>query len=309
MDHDLLEKLTIAVPVYNDGTYIRATVESCLGQAGRVLIYNNASSDATNQIGEDLAAAHPAVRHIRHPANIGAFENFKRSLFACETEYFSWVGSHDKLERNYSMRILQALEKNKNAALATGTIMYIDEDGRTTGQKTKARWTAQTAGKDALDRAGICAAKIKDCFLFYGVYRTEAARAAWFDQPSLGFDRAFVCKVAAQGELLYVPDAVFYARDFVKSRKEMTVNDRRAKVIGKSENAPISKDLLYRNKSMAQTVLDLAQNDRDLARAFVYIDKINRRYSSRRKYQKRRLIYIAGGLAALGLTVAAALLI
>lgn len=292
MDSTLLQKLTIAVPVYNDEKYIRRTVESCLDQAARIVIYDNASTDGTSEICTGLAAQHPSIYYIRHPENIGAFENFKKSLFDCETEYFCWVGSHDMLDKGYSLPILEAMERNRNISLGAGTIVYIDEDDRKTGQVTKTLWAAQTAGSMSLDRAGICATKIKDCFLFYSIHRTKSAKAAWFDKPSLGFDRAFICRMAVEGEIFYHPMSVFLARDFIKTRKSKDTVIRRVEDIGGINAPAISKDLFYRNKTMIQTVLDLAKSDTELGVALTYIDKINRRYVSRRKYQKKRIALI-----------------
>ena len=292
LETSLLEKLTIAIPVYNDEKYIRHAVESCLGQAGKIVIYDNASTDNTSQICSALAAQHPAVKYVRHPENIGAFGNFKSGLFDCQTEYFCWVGSHDLLDAGYSLPILRAMEANKHISIGAGTIVYIDEDGRKTGQVTKTVWAKETTGRSAIDRAGLCATKIKDCFLFYSIHRTASAKAAWFDEACLGFDRAFICKMAAEGEFFYEPTASFFARDFVKTRKAQDTNARRIKDIGGSKAAEIRKDLCQRNKTMIQTILALAENDQELRLALWYIDKINRRYVSRKKYQRRRLALI-----------------
>ena len=152
--HDLLKKLTIAIPVYNDAAYIRLAVESCVGQAGRVVIYDNCSTDGTSDICAELAAEHATVEHVRHPENIGAFENFKRSLFDCQTEYFSWVGSHDLLEAGYAFRLLETMEKDPAIALAAGTIVHVDEEGKRTGQIGKSNWANESKDARSLVRAG-----------------------------------------------------------------------------------------------------------------------------------------------------------
>lgn len=289
----LLQKLTIAIPVYNDEKYIHETVESCIGQAQSIVIYDNASTDQTSHICAELMAQHPSVKHVRHAENVGAFENFKRSLFACTTEYFSWIGSHDVIDKNYSLPVIAAMEQRPHSVLGAGTIVYIDEEGQKTGHIVKTDWAEKTHDQPAVERVGLCATEMKDCFLFYGILRTKNAQAAWFDQPSLGFDRAFVCKMAAQGEFIFTPQSTFFARSFDKARKDTDTNERRSKVIGKSTAAPISKDLFLRDKSMVETVLQSATSGQDLKRAVYYINKINRRYMSRRKVQKIRIILAA----------------
>ena len=100
--HSLLEKLTIAIPVFNDAKYIGATLQSCINEAAKIVIYDNCSTDGTSDICAELARKYPHVTHIRHPENVGAFENFKRGLAGCQTEYFCWIGSHDLLAPGYA---------------------------------------------------------------------------------------------------------------------------------------------------------------------------------------------------------------
>ena len=101
-----IDKLTIAVPVYNEAEYIRQTVESCIGEARRIVLYDNASTDGTSDICAALAAEYDTVFHVRHTENIGAHDNMRFALDACETEYFALMVSHDLLEKNYSTPLL-----------------------------------------------------------------------------------------------------------------------------------------------------------------------------------------------------------
>lgn len=291
MDTDLLQKLTIAIPVYNDEKYIRQAIESCLGQAGKIVIYDNASTDNSGEICRTLAAQHPAVDYIRHPENIGAFENFKRGLFDCQSEYFCWVGSHDLLGEGYSALVVKEMEKDASIALGAGTIIHIDEDGIKTGFEGKARWAQFSDDTTALDRVGICLTKLrKDCSIFYGIYRTGKLRDAWIDSPCLGFDRVILGRICAAGKIAYVENATFFARNLDKSRNGKTDRERRVQEVGNQTGQPLAKDVFTRNKMMVQTILDQAHTPAELGRALDYIQKINRKYQNRRRYQKRRIV-------------------
>lgn len=291
LETSLLEKLTITIPVYNDEKYIRHAVESCLGQAGKIVIYDNASTDNTSQICSALAAQHPAVKYVRHPENIGAFANFKRALFDCQTEYFCWVGSHDLLGDGYSVQILEEMEKEAFTALGAGTIIHIDEEGIKTGFQAKATWANFSNDVTALDRVGICLTKLrKDCSIFYGIYRTEKLKDAWIDKPCLGFDRVILGRICAVGKIAYVEKALFFARNLDKSRNSKTDRERRAKEVGSQAEQPLAKDVFTRNKMMVQTILDQAQSQIELGRALDYIQKINRKYQNRRRYQRKRIV-------------------
>jgi glycosyltransferase involved in cell wall biosynthesis len=81
-----IEKLTIAIPIYNEGRFLRDSIESCIGQAGRIILYDNASTDGSSEICNEYASTYSEIEHIRQKENIGAFENFKAPLFDCTTE-------------------------------------------------------------------------------------------------------------------------------------------------------------------------------------------------------------------------------
>lgn len=291
----LLRKLTIGIPIYNEGTYLRETIESCIGQAGTILLHDNASTDGSSLICEEFAAAHPEVIHIRHPENIGAFANFKTPLFECSTEYFCWIGGHDRIAPGYTLRLLQRLEQDSAIALAAGTIQHIDEQGRDRKQRTCSTFLDADNQPHALDRLDALTRHLRDCFIFHGVYRTEMLRQAWFDQPCLGFDRILLFRVAALGKLAYVPAAVIYGRDFPKQRDTKADRERRSKVIGRTE---IPKTNFTRNQQLILTCLNQADDDATLTQALNVIGRIRRRHHQRRKYQRQRLLL---GFAALAL--------
>lgn len=289
-----IDKLTIAVPVYNDADYIRQSVESCIGQAGRIVLYDNASTDGTSDICAELAAQYDNVFHVRHAENIGAHENMRFALDACETEYFALIGSHDLLEKDYSPPLLAALEKDSTLSLAVGTIQHIDEKGKLLKTRTDHDWVNALYPLPPLSRLETFVAKLRDCFMIYGIFRTAHLHAAWFDEPCLGFDRIVLTRTMAMGKIIYVPEPVFYARDFDNVRDVTKQHERRSLILAKS---PVAKDNFLRNKTIAETVLAEAKTMNDLTQAFRILDKLNRRLQNRRYFQRQRLKKIIGSAA------------
>jgi glycosyltransferase involved in cell wall biosynthesis len=293
----LLQKLTLAIPIYNEGAYLRKTIESCLGQAGVIILYDNASTDGSSEICAEFAAAHPgAVLHVRREQNIGAFDNFKAPLTDCKTEYFCWIGGHDLIAPGYTLHLVRRHESDPGIALAAGTIQHIDEQGAERNKPTRSTFLETGRESQPLDRLDALVRHLRDCFIFHGVYRTETLRSAWFDQPCLGFDRILLFRVAALGRLAYVPEAVIYGRDFVKDRDSKKDRERRSEVIGRHK---IAKTNFTRNQQLVLTCLGQATDDATLTQALDIVERIRRRHHERRKYQRRRLKLAVAGLAIL----------
>lgn len=221
-----LDNFTIAIPVYNDGKYLRQTLDSCLSQSKIIWLYDNASTDDSGDICAEYAEKYDHVTYIRHPENLGAWENFRQSLEACKTEFFMWLGAHDVLGDVYSKPLLAALRENKEVGMAAGKIFHMDEEGNLRNKVTDfSKWSTQlTTEDDDLRRLQIFlkqhfGSKRHESFLFHAIYRTEVLRKAWIDKPCLAFDDAVISRAIAHGKLVYSNEATFYARWFHKTRK------------------------------------------------------------------------------------------
>jgi cellulose synthase/poly-beta-1,6-N-acetylglucosamine synthase-like glycosyltransferase len=290
----LLKNLTIGMPVYNEGRYLREAVESCIGQAGRIILCDNASNDGSSEICAGFAAKHPEVEHVLRERNIGAFNNFKDPLFACHTDFFCWIGGHDRIGNDYTLHLLKRLADDPEIALAAGTIQHMDEEGRHLGKTVRSGFLESGPATRPLDRVEALARHLRDCFVFHGVYRTPVLREAWHDRPCLGIDRIILFRVSALARTAYVPEALLYARDFPATRKAKEDRKRRSEVLGESK--PIAMTNFERNLMLVRTALDLACDDASLSQAFRVIARIRRRHHERRRYRKLHVMLAAGGL-------------
>jgi hypothetical protein len=285
----LINSLTIAIPVYNDVDFIRTAVNSCLAQVGQIVIYDNCSTDGTSEICAELAAQYTHVKHIRHEKNLGAFENFKRPLFDCRTEYFQWVGSHDFLAENFTLPLLSALDKEPTAGLATGKSIFIDEKNAPT-KKTKGTFYQQNImlGDDPFARMASRTLQFNNCFAIYHIMRTRTAQASWLDTPCIGFDDAFLFNMAAAGKIIHNPACIFYARDLAASRKETTATDRHKKILVAHDAQELQTDLTVMTQSMIKTVTAAIQTPSDLPKAFQVFDAIYQVYHEPKKDRRRK---------------------
>lgn len=111
---------------------------------------------------------------IRHPRNIGAYANFVALLDAAHGKYFMWLADDDEISDNYIASLVEVLEKNPDAATATGHWITVFENG--------VQWRRSTSNfpqKSALVRALRFIWRTDDAF-FYALHRTSAIRQASF---------------------------------------------------------------------------------------------------------------------------------
>tara|TARA_R100000005_G_scaffold93309_1_gene68505 strand:- start:1222 stop:2166 length:945 start_codon:yes stop_codon:yes gene_type:complete len=303
----LLKKLTIGIPVYNEEKFILQTLESCVHQAGTILISDNCSTDRTSDICEEFANRHSNVFYIRNDSNIGMLQNFKRPLSQCETEYFQWLGAHDILGKDYTRPLLEAAEKDTSISLVYGKTIAINENNQILKKKSRTRYTPDAHSDSPFERLLDYVKNLKDGFIFHGVFRTDILRQSWLDTPCIGNDDALLFNTVAAGKTVYVSDSILYARDFPQMRKNIDDNERRTKVIVAENAPPLTDDLKPMLQSMMTTAVGIANTKSELAQAFEVLNEIYLRHlepkSKRRKRRTKQRLFIALAVIAIAFVI------
>src|ERR1700712_3027136 len=103
--------LSIGLFVYNGEPFLQETLDSILAQNFRdfeLIISDNASSDATQQICESYAAADARIRYFRNQMNMGAGWNIRRVFSLATGKYFKWAACDDMYEPSFLGTCIEA---------------------------------------------------------------------------------------------------------------------------------------------------------------------------------------------------------
>jgi glycosyltransferase involved in cell wall biosynthesis len=135
-------KVSIGMPVYNGGKFIRRALDSLLGQTFtdfELIISDNASTDETQRICLEYAAKDRRILYYRSDVNTAPIPNFNRALNFASGQYFMWAAHDDRWEPLFIASLVQALDENPQAALAFCRFVNMEEDGRLT-RTFKTNW-------------------------------------------------------------------------------------------------------------------------------------------------------------------------
>lgn len=92
--------VTVGLPVYNGETYLAEAIHSILSQTHvdlRLVISDNASTDATEEICRAAAASDERVTFERQSENRGAAWNYNRTFALSRSPFFKWAAADDLL--------------------------------------------------------------------------------------------------------------------------------------------------------------------------------------------------------------------
>lgn len=177
----------VAIPSYQYGRYLRTCVESVLSQdvAVRVLIIDNASTDNSVEVAEQLAADDSRVEVLARPRNLGPHASFNEGVDWASAPYFMILCADDYLVPGALGRAVAIMEEHPSVGLAYGRAKPLFEDGPSApGLRTDrpARWTVER-GEVVLRRfCRTTACPILNCAT---VVRTEVQREVGHYRPSL----------------------------------------------------------------------------------------------------------------------------
>lgn len=90
--------LTVVLPVYNGGPFLRPAVESILEQRWtdfEFIIIDNCSTDGSWEIVEEYAATDPRIRPVRNERNMGFVYSLNRGNELARTEYVARMDADD----------------------------------------------------------------------------------------------------------------------------------------------------------------------------------------------------------------------
>ena len=125
-------KVSLGIPLYNESEFLEETIISLLNQSFKdieIIAIDNNSSDDSFKILEKYSKKDKRLKIYKNKANIGQSENFNLVFEKSEGEYFSWIGAHDKYEKNYVEKLVNKFKKNQNISVAFSNVSNIDKKG------------------------------------------------------------------------------------------------------------------------------------------------------------------------------------
>src|ERR1043165_9639676 len=125
-----MAKVSIGLPVYNGANYLAESIDSILQQTYsdfELIISDNASTDATEELCRSYAARDGRVRYFRQKQNLGCALNSNFVFRQSTGEYFKWI-SHDDLHApRFVERCVEVPDRDPSVSICCPKGVLIDE--------------------------------------------------------------------------------------------------------------------------------------------------------------------------------------
>jgi len=208
-----IPKVSIGLPVYNGEKYLQLALDSILQQDYadfELIISDNASTDATQDICRKYAAKDQRIRYYRNETNIGASGNYNQLVRLARGEFFKWAAHDDIHLPGFLRRCFETM------AQAPGTVVLVapktetvDEHGKTINIPVESLDTRRPRPhqrvEDVLRRVFWATTQ-------FGLFRTDALKKTRLIQPFFASDHVLLVEVALLGEIWELPETLFQRR-------------------------------------------------------------------------------------------------
>jgi glycosyltransferase involved in cell wall biosynthesis len=127
-----LSTVDVVIPCYNYARYLRACVNSVLSQprvSVRVLVIDDASSDETPQVGQELASADSRVELRRHQQNKGHIATYNEGLIEWSAgDYAVLLSADDMLTPGSLSRAVRIMDADETIGMVYGRAIHFTRE-------------------------------------------------------------------------------------------------------------------------------------------------------------------------------------
>jgi glycosyltransferase involved in cell wall biosynthesis len=228
--------VSVGMPVFNGERYIGAAIDSILNQTYRnleLIISDNASVDATQEICRLYAARDRRVRYYRNKENLGLARNFNRVFELSSGEYFKWAAHDDLCASEYIEGCVEVLDRMPLVILCYAESILIDEHGdHLRDYDDKCNVSSPRPCERLRDLLGNLALSNP----LFGVVRTSTLRTTNLIGSYVASDISLLAELALLGKFYRIPERLFFRRDHPQRSDRANPTIAQAAVLYDPEN-------------------------------------------------------------------------
>jgi glycosyltransferase involved in cell wall biosynthesis len=204
--------VSIGMPVYNGERFLASSLDSLLAQTYEnleIIICDNGSTDATEQICRSYAARDKRVRYHQNSSNIGAPRNFNRTFELSTGEFFKWAAVGDLCAPELVARCVSVLLGRDDAVVCYPKTRLIDENANLL-RDYEDRLDLQFSSPHR--RLSMLLWNLHMCNVPFGVMRASALKKTRLFGAFPDSDHVFLAELLLYGCFVEIGDRLFSRR-------------------------------------------------------------------------------------------------
>lgn len=225
-----MSRVAIGMPIWNGEKLVSKAIESILGQTYgdlKLVISDNASTDATADICRLFAKRDKRVRYIRLASNIGAAPNFCSVFHQSSGHFFKWAAHDDVLAPEFIQKCVRIMDADETVILCSPATMLINEDGSPLVYSPEYNVMVDTSGakwplspeknlalmaSDPVDRFAAVLLNMVMCYEIFGLIRRPVLERSALLAGYAGGDKVLLAELSLMGRFHLLEESLFSRR-------------------------------------------------------------------------------------------------
>ncbi len=257
-------KISIVVPVYNTGSYLRECLDSLVNQTFKdieIICVNDCSTDNSLEILQEYAGKDKRVKIINHEKNKGQAAARNSGIEKAKGNYIAFIDSDDKVDLNFFEKLYKGITKN-NADISAATIL------RTYGnyQKVRVKFDEEKTYYSLKDIVAICNIP-KCCYVWNKLYKANIVKKIPFKEGVYFEDILWTLQIIAQAKSLTTVTGTNY---YYRANNNSTVKKAQSKK--KQEDSYLAKKFMI--DFFTKNNLFLSDKNKTIVKSQKYLGRI-----------------------------------
>lgn len=148
-----MSSISVVIPCYNYGHFLHEAVHSVLvdqpGVDVRVLIIDDASTDGSADVANEISRTDPRIAVVEHPRNMGNIATFNEGLIEwADGDYCLMLSADDRVTPGALPRAVNLLDAHPNVGFVYGSAVWFQDGEDTPRPRIRVRgwsiWPGQT---------------------------------------------------------------------------------------------------------------------------------------------------------------------
>ena len=203
--------VTVGIPVFNGERFLPEALASARTQTFadlEILISDNGSTDATEEICRAATREDGRIRYMRHEVNRGGVWNFNNLVAHARGRYFKWAAADDVMLPRFIETCTEAVD-DPGVVLSYPRTRVIDAEGTVTEDLNDAHLRGDCPTPHQRLEEFLAA---QAAHLIYGLFQVSVLRTTRGMRPTIGNDVVLLTEMACRGRFALVPERLFLQR-------------------------------------------------------------------------------------------------
>lgn len=208
-------RVSLGLPVYNGAHYLPSTLDALLAQTFtdfELIVSDNASTDATEEICRSYAARDSRIRYSRNPGNLGASWNFNHVYAVSQAPYFKQVAHDDICEPTFLERCVEILDRDPSVVMVYPRTILIDGEGKELERFVGTLDLQEERPSQRFQHFHHVFGEQSICHPIFGVMRVAPVRGRRILPRFIASDMVFLAELSLHGKIVEYPEFLFKLR-------------------------------------------------------------------------------------------------